>query len=504
MPRVAYLPAICIGLSSPLFGQNPPAGARVSPVLRVDPRLLTEAAEVWHVIASPGNPIWPGWDATHAPATKPVYRMCQNPPSPPAGFMPYRPHLGLTRVVVRDGATIASIPGQNTSRDIEGVGTLVVADPEGPVNPYHELALIAHEAFHVFQERVAPGKGANEMLLLRYPVLSADNNVGFALEGLALSEALRAVSASEVRAGAVRWVAARETRRAALSPEAIEYEDGVEFSEGLAKYVELRLLESLQGRSPGAGMSGIQGFHGYTDLTEERSALIDMMLRNMRGEVVVNNAPYGTAPLRMRLYWSGMGIAALLDRLSPGWKDTLQNVSLTRLAQAVIGAAPGEVTQALTALRHDANDDSLRAVKKRFAMEGRALADTMLAAIDDGLGTGIIVDYSALTTSAVALGFTPFGITVVDSSRTIFAQVPIRARFPNGAEIMQTEPLPLLKDTQNRVLRFRLPRELSADEMRHVLSTDSAPVTLELPGVRISAPRATIRREGRDLRIVLR
>jgi hypothetical protein len=386
------------------------------------------------------------------------------------------------------------------------VRTLVVADPEGPVNPYQELGLIAHEAFHVFQERMAPEKGANEMLLLRYPVLSADNNVGFALEGSALSEALRAVSTSEVRAGAVRWLAARETRRAALPPQAIEYEDGVEFSEGLAKYVELRLLETLEGRSPGAGMSGIQGFHGYAHLTEERSALIDMMLRNMRGEVVVNNAPYGTAPLRMRLYWSGMGIAALLDRLSPGWKGTIvrTHVSLTQLAQAVIGAAPGELTQALTALRHDANDDSLRAVKQQLAMEGRAVAETMLAAIDDGLGTGIIVDYAALTTSAVALGFTPFGITVVDSSRTIFAQVPIRARFPNGAEIMQTEPLPLLKDTRNRVLRFRLPRELSADEMRHVLSTDSAPVTLELPGVRISAPRATIRREGRDLRIVLR
>lgn len=32
-------------------------------VLRIDPRLIAEAAEVWPLIAGRENPIWPGWDA---------------------------------------------------------------------------------------------------------------------------------------------------------------------------------------------------------------------------------------------------------------------------------------------------------------------------------------------------------------------------------------------------------------------------------------------------------
>ena len=46
-------------------------------------------------------------------------------------------------------------------------------------DPYGQLAMVVHEAFHVFQDKQAPDKGANEMLLLYYPVLSVQNNVGF-------------------------------------------------------------------------------------------------------------------------------------------------------------------------------------------------------------------------------------------------------------------------------------------------------------------------------------
>ena len=41
--------------------------------------------------------------------------------------------------------------------------------------------------------------------------------------------------------------------------------------------------------------------------------MIEMMERHLRGEVNVNNSPYGTAPVRMRLYYSGMAIGLLLD-----------------------------------------------------------------------------------------------------------------------------------------------------------------------------------------------
>jgi hypothetical protein len=75
------------------------------------------------------------------------------------------------------------------------------------------------------------------MLLLYYPVLSVENNVGLALEGRALVAALRAEIESAFREEVLQWLVIRQERRAKVPAEAIEYENGVEFGEGLAKYM---------------------------------------------------------------------------------------------------------------------------------------------------------------------------------------------------------------------------------------------------------------------------
>lgn len=258
-----------------------------APKLRIDPRLIAEAAEVWTVIAAPENPIWPGWDASDTPILFYLpgeQDVLINHPRAPEGFVPYGGLIRFPggRILIRDGPTTFDADGQNTSRDIEGVQTLVVADAlsnlrqeirgllEDPrptrekiqdlsfsqlaTDPYWQLKVIVHEAFHVFQHRVAPTRGPNEMLLLNYPVLSVENNVGFAQEGAALASALRSHAEPAFRAAVIRWLALRRHRRSVLAPEAIEYENGVEFLEGLAKYTEYRLLESLQDRQPSPEM----------------------------------------------------------------------------------------------------------------------------------------------------------------------------------------------------------------------------------------------------------
>lgn len=525
-------------------GASQSAGAPTV-VLRIDPRMIAEAAEVWALIAGPGNPIWRGWDASDTPILFYLpgeQDVLINHPRPPAGFAAYDGPVRFPggRILVHDGATILQWDGQNTSRDVAGVRTLVVADalsnlrqqigglledPRPPAekvrglsfsqlatDPYDQLMLIVHEAFHVFQERVAPDKGANEMLLLHYPVLSVENNVGFAQEGAALATALRSHSDTAFNAAVVQWLALRRQRRSALPREAVEYEDGVEFSEGLAKFTEYRLLQALEGRTPRAEMWMAQGFRGYGDLAAQRSGLVDRMLQHMRGEVSVNNDPYGTAPLRMRLYYSGMAIAALLDRLSTSWKDRIvqPEVSLTDLVEGAVHAGAGDFSRALEEARRGGDYEALVAAKRRLAVEGRARIDTMLARIEHGAGTEIIVDYSALENPRVGLGFTPFGITVVDEDRTIFTQVPIRAHFPDGSEVAQTEPMPLLHDKKSKLIRFRLARELSPEELVGATGGPSGAgqepraLKLELPGVVVTSASATIRREGRELRIVLR
>ena len=277
-------------------------------------------------------------------------------------------------------------------------------------------------------------------------------------------------------------------------------------------YTQYRLLEALQGRTPGPQMWWVQGFAGYADLASRRSGLVDRMLQHMRGEISVNNDPYGTAPLRMRLYYSGMAIGALLDRLHTDWKDRIvaPEVSLTDLAERALGADAGELRGALEEARREGT--STHWLPPSNASRRKVVPGSTRCShgIEHGVGTGIIVDYGALETPRVGLAFTPFGISVVDADRTIYSQVPIRARFPDGSEVAQTVPVPLLHDKKGKLIRFRLPGTLSPQEVASALAgvaPDGQAVgelRLEVPGLVLHAVRATIQWEGRDLRIVLR
>ena len=513
--------------------------------LHVDPLLIAEAAEVWALIASSNNPVWPGWDASTTPLLFYLpgeQDVLINHPRPPDGFVPYTGPIRFPggRIFVKNGPTILAWDGQNTSNDIGGVRTLVVADTlsnlrnrvrnlledtrpadeksqaldfsDLATDPYDQLALVVHEAFHVFQHAKAPDKGANEMLLLHYPVLSVENNVGLAQEGSALAEALRAPDAAAVRSAAVRWLALRKDRRASLPAKAVEYEDGCEFNEGLAKYTEYRLFQALEGKAPGAAMSWAQGFAGYPDLAPRREQLIGSMLKHMNGAVVVNNDPYGAAPLRMRLYYSGMAVGALLDKLSSNWKSRIlaPDTSLTGIAEETLKPSSTELADALREARSDPAYAALVQSKTKLAEEGKARTEAVLHEIEKGPGVGLIVDYSALDASTqVGMSFSPFGITKVDGERTIFSQVPIGVRFGEAAELSQKIPAPMLRDNGRRLVRFRLPLDATRGKVEKVLASlqtqDGAVenLALDLPGVSVTASRAQIRWSGEDLMIVL-
>lgn len=512
--------------------------------LGVNPILVAAARDAWGVIARPDNPIWPGWDASDTPLLfyLPGHQdLLINHPRPPDGFLPYTGPLAFpgSTVFVRDGPTIVSYDGQNTAMDVGGVRTLVVADPlsnlrqrvrawiEDPrppgerkealelealaFDPYDQLALVVHEAFHVYQHRVAPDRGANEMLLLFYPVLSVENNLGFALEASALQDALRARDDAAFRAAAVRWLAIRLDRRRGLPRRAIEYEDGTEFNEGLAKYTEHRLFQVLEGRRPAPDLAFAQGFAGYGDLSPQRDALIEQMVRNLRGEVNVNNDPYGAAPLRFRLYYSGMAIGLLLDRLSPAWKRQVMaaDTSLTGLAREALHATDAELAAGLAAARADTAVARLRAAKEKLAEAGRARAAAKLAAIEHGHGTRLVVDYSGLESSRVGLAFSPFGVTSVDSTRTIFEQVPIAATFPDGSTLKQQVERPVLRDTRRREVSFRIDEPVGRSDVERQAGTAFGvkaaprPATLQLPGVTLELKNARVAWEPGVVRVAL-
>jgi hypothetical protein len=509
----------------------------------VSPQLIAAAAEVWGILARPDNPVWPGWDASATPLLLYLPNrqdLLINHPHPPEGF---RPYTGVVRMpgasmMVRDGATFIGFDGQNTSTDIAGVPTLVLADPlsnlrqrvaaliEDPraasekvrglefdqllEDPYDQMATVAHEAFHVYQGHVAPER-SNEMLLLYYPVLSVENNVGFGLEASALATAIAAPDERTLREAAMRWLAVRLDRRRQLPARAIQYEDGTEFTEGLAKYVEYRLFQVLQGRTPGAALAGMQGFHGFADLGPQRDRLVQEMVRHLRGEVNVNNDPYGTAPLRFRLYYSGMAIGVLLDRLAPGWHHDIMatDTSLTSLLRDALRPTPVGLAGALAAAHADTALATLRAAKTRLAADGRARIAGKLAALDSGPGTRLVVDYAALGTPKVGLSFTPFGITVVDSVRTFFEQVPIRVTFADGSELNESSALPVLRDTHRREVSCRLAKAVTQADLERRLGGSVGrgaaprPVTLELPDVSLNLRRARVAWDAGTIRVAL-
>ena len=352
----------------------------------------------------------------------------------------------------------------------------------------------------MFQYRRAPGKGANELALRKYPVLSVDNNVGLALEGDALADALRANEPGRIRAATVRWLAVRRDRRSRLPTEAIEYEDGTEFNEGLAKYVEYRLCQVLEGRAPGAGMKWVQGFYGYGDLSEVRERLIGQMASHMRGEVNVNNDPYGASPLRMRLYYSGMAIAALLDGLSPGWHSRIfePGTTLTQLAEEALDATPAELAAGLSSARHAQGHEALVEAKKQLESAGKKRIAELLTGIGDAPTGSVTVDYAALGEPEIAMAFTPFGIVAVDEDRTIHQLVPLRARLGPGCSFAQTEATPVLHDRKRRCFQFALPETVTRAQLAQALGLERLPsdvvsdLDLRLPGVAVSAERALL------------
>jgi hypothetical protein len=128
LPLVFSSLLVAASLLSAPFACAQAAAQKAQPaILRVDPLLLAEAHEVWGVIASPNNPIWPGWDASGTPLL--LYLPDQqdvliNHPHPPNGFAPYEGPVQFPgwRILLKDARPSSSWTGKirprkwNTSR----------------------------------------------------------------------------------------------------------------------------------------------------------------------------------------------------------------------------------------------------------------------------------------------------------------------------------------------------------------------------------------------------
>jgi len=514
------------------------------PELRIDPLMLAEAAEVFTVIARDDNPVWPGWNARSTPILfylPGVQDALVNHPRPPAGFTRVKCELlpaGWT-LDLRDGTTTLALDGQNTSIEVEGLQTLVVADPLSNLRPqlevllndlrptaermkeltperlggdvYDELAMIVHEAFHVHQAKARPNKAAGERLLLQYPWLAAEVNAGFALEGQLLTRALQEKDEEQVFAAALEWLAVRKERRTKLPAAAIAYEDGTEFNEGLAKYTEWKLSTVLEGHASGEALRWRRGFHGYADLAPWRAKLLQQLGGNCSGETIVNGDPYGSGGLRFRLYYTGMAIGVMLERLGmDDWRARIFEpaTTLTGLVEEVLAPSASDLADALARARVSGNWDKLLATKKEFEHAGQAAAVAAAEAIVKSASL-FTLDFSKVDDS-LGLGYTPFGLTRVDAERTIYGQIPMSCELGDAASFQQESTSPILVDTKRKTLQFALGAPLDSAALARLLGKPALPsevlsaLDLALPGVKVHARKALVRSEGGGVVLELR
>ncbi|MEZ4412910.1 MAG: hypothetical protein R2910_08010 [Gemmatimonadales bacterium] len=231
--------------------------------------------------------LWPGFDPLAIPLA--VYDGRQTwlfrHPSPPAGFVPVAGSLPSARTYPGRYAAVTS----NSSAEIGGLltATLLVDGSRGQ-QPATTLATVAmHEAFHVYQRQHHQGWTGNEGDLLVYPVTNADLLAARRLESEALARAL----ANAEAAGAACWarvaLSYRRERFAAMDSAFVAYERLTELNEGLAAYIQLRA----------AGGSA----------------------------VAIPEGEFLPEAVRLRAYTIGPAWAILLDRLAPGWRESLES-----------------------------------------------------------------------------------------------------------------------------------------------------------------------------------
>jgi len=354
------------------------------PTASVAPERLSEEekarlAEYLHLRESLGNDVWPGWGDVAQPVVlyneQVVFLMGY--PEPPDGWLtvPAEKPVGEAWMPVLGddfGGEIYYSQLLPTSGETPQAFTVKVGDRWAPsmttkewmhiafpqemreqlppgiqqIFPYflvsdlfigssdQFITLIAHEAFHAYQGAMVPDRLAAAETAVHqadaYPWADEAHQAAWETELDWLHQAVSAETVAETAVLAEHFLAQRAERRkiASLSAELIAYEQQREWSEGLAKYVELEIWrqasQSLDYQSVDA-MALDDDFEQFKTFESRWSQEVDQIKRSATGEDT-------------RFYYTGMAQAAILDKLSPNWKARVfaEDVFLETLLQEAV------------------------------------------------------------------------------------------------------------------------------------------------------------------------
>jgi len=280
--------------------------------------------------------LWPGYDPSAIPAAlydgKKTYLF--NHPQPPEGFhkldQPENVWVYEGRYPVLVGHSMFDIEGALTAGvllDLLQNSTLTEA-----------AAVLLHEKFHVFQMTHHPNWMPNIVDQFTYPLQDIDQYTLVRLEVEALRRALRSKTKEERACWASTAVQLRELRFAELGDRFVAYERGNELLEGLAMNIEF----TAAGKNP-----------------------VDSL----------PESGFGPEDLRLRTYYTGQMMAALLSQCFPGWENEIETEKFKYLdqlfkdkfgeAKDICGFSEKEKTSAL----EDAEAAVENLLKKRSEMK---------------------------------------------------------------------------------------------------------------------------------------
>ena len=480
MHRTMLLLLVTILLSS--------SSASAQDVLRIDPMTLVALQEARN--ASSELELFPGWDFARAPVL--LYRpgvqdVLLNHPSPPDGFIRYtgRHPLGNEVFHVRNDSTHFDLDGQNTADEVGGERVLIVADPVSTMrsqlqslpfmpddareewlanwsflgSPYDLITTILHEGFHVYQYEQTD-KFADETIITRYPLLDPVNNALHEVEGAILLAAARSDDAAFQHEALRHFAAVRMTRHARLAPDVADYEMRNEYVEGLAKYIEYRFYKDGHGLTAAPEMYLDEGFSGYGDRLAERMEEQHMFSERLfTGDIAVNNDRFGAGNLRFKLYPMGALEGLLLDAVAPSWKSRIFEPGVYQSTLLVDAAALSDADRERLVQEAKLKYGYDKAYVRRqiYENEGLEAANSQLKAILDTERTLVRISYGDIADSAPGLSFTPFGVTRLSDTRTIYTMVPIGARFSDSSRLRMNIATPVLVDQDRKEVVFAVP-----------------------------------------------
>lgn len=326
---------------------------------------------------------------------------------------------GVLRPVgeVFEGQAPEGFTFSNTAVDFAGERWAEVMAPL-PTETYLRIRLLIHESFH----RVQPEIGLDGPSPLNDHLDEKDGRLWFRMELRALAQAVRSKDLPASRKAAIDAMSFRSYRNQ-LFPGSAKTEDELELHEGIPEYTGTVVALNVTGEN-------MERLARETENFEQRTTY-------------VRSAAYGTGP----------ALGVLLDRYSPGWRNSLKTKSMAEMLSSALRLPRGESPEQL---RHRAEAYAFKAVS--FDEQQRSLVrEQRMAEYRKLFITGPVLIFPE--TKELYRGFNPNNLVPFGEEGTVYPTGTFNA--PWGS--LEVSDGGALVAKNNMSLRVSAPKDISGN-----------------------------------------